>query len=209
MTEVNVSYLSRNIIENAYTYQEYRDLIDSLLREGKTTGENHSESMIHYTKMSVHRMKRLDKHLTLSDELEHRLQNLDRHLTWLVITEAWCGDAGQAIPAIQKMADESGKIQTRYILRDEHPEIMDRFLTNGRSRSVPKLICLDSKSLEVLGTWGPRPQEAQQLFYDLNNRADVTFRVAAEALHKWYAEDHTESIQKEFLQLLDHWEFAD
>jgi hypothetical protein len=208
MTEVNVSFITRNIIENAYTYQEYRDLIDRLLKEGKTTGENHSESMIHYTKMSVHRMKRLDKHLELSSELKNRLHNLERHLTWLVITEAWCGDAGQAIPVIQKMADESVNIQIRYILRNEHLELMDRFLTDGRSRSVPKLICLDSRTLDILGTWGPRPEEAQQLFKDLRSRDDVSSREAAETIHKWYAADQTFSIQKEFLSHLDQWEFA-
>ncbi|TVQ01680.1 MAG: thioredoxin family protein [Balneolaceae bacterium] len=208
MTEVKVSFITRNIIENAYTYQEYRNLIDNLLKEGKTTGENHSESMLHYTKMSVHRMKRLDKRLELSGDLKNRLQNLDRHLTWLVLTEAWCGDAGQAVPVIQKMADESSKIQTRYILRNEHLELMDQFLTDGRSRSVPKVICLDSRTLDVLGAWGPRPEEAQQLHKDLRNRDDVSSREAAETLHKWYADDHTASIQKEFLSLLDQWEFA-
>jgi hypothetical protein len=208
MTEVKVSFITRNIIENAYTYQEYRDLIDRLLKEGKTTGENHSESMIHYTKMSVHRMKRLDKHLELSSELKNRLHNLERHLTWLVITEAWCGDAGQAIPVIQKMADESVNIQIRYILRNEHLELMDRFLTDGRSRSVPKLICLDSRTLDILGTWGPRPEEAQQLSKDLRSRDDVSSREAAETIHKWYAADQTFSIQKEFLSHLDQWEFA-
>ena len=208
MTEVNVSFITRNIVENAYTYSEYRELVDNLLKDGKTTGENHSESMIHHTKMSVHRMKRLDKQTELFIELKNRLIAIERNMIWLVLTEAWCGDAGQAIPVIQKMADESPKIQIRYILRDEHLEIMDRFLTNGRSRSVPKLICLDSRTLEVLGSWGPRPEVAQIMYKQLRNRDDISNREAAETLHKWYADDHTVSIQKEFMPLLDQWEFA-
>lgn len=208
MTEVNVSFITRKIIENAYTYTEYRDLIDNLLQQGKTTGENHSEAMIHYTKMGVHRMKRLDKYTTLSEELIHRLHSVERQMTWLILTEAWCGDAGQSLPVIQKIAEESPAIQVRYLLRDKHLEIMDQFLTDGKSRSVPKLICLDSTSLEVLGSWGPRPKEAQQLYNSLREREDISYREAAEILHKWYADDHTRSIQNEFLDLLTQWEYV-
>jgi len=208
MTEVRTAPITRDIIENAYSYDEYRELIDKLLKEGKTSGENHSESMLHYTKMNVHRMKRLDKHTGLSDEIRTRLENIERPMIWLILTEAWCGDAAQSIPIIQKMADISKKVQTRYIFRDQNLEIMDQFLTNGKSRSVPKIVVLDMKTLEVLGSWGPRPDTAQNLYDDLRNRSDIPKQTAAESLHKWYAYDNTESMQKEFLSLIDRWEKA-
>lgn len=206
MTEVRTAIITRDIIENAYSYDEYRELIDNLLKEGKTTGENHSESMLHYTKMNVHRMKRLDRRTELSDKIRTRLEKVERPMTWLVLTEAWCGDAAQSLPVIQKMADTSSKIQIRYVLRDQNPELMDQFLTNGRSRSIPKVIVLDMKTLEVLGNWGPRPDTAQELVANLKNRENVPKQAAAESLHKWYAADRTESVQKEFLDLLDKWE---
>lgn len=208
MAEVRFKCISRNIIENAFTYEEYRSLINRLLEDSKTTGENHSERMLHYTKMNVHRMNRLDKKTELADDVKHRLASVNRNITWLVLTEAWCGDAAQAIPAIQKMADYSDKIHTRYILRDEHIDIMDQFLTNGNSRSIPKLIALDSITLDILGTWGPRPAIARDLYTELRSRADVSGREAAERLHKWYADDKTRNIQKEILALLDSWEHA-
>lgn len=205
MTNVKTAIINRGIVENAYTYEEYRELVDRLFEKNKTTGENHSESMLHYTKMNVHRMKRLDRQIELKEELVQRLQNLDRSLTWLILTEGWCGDAAQIIPTIQKIADQTKMIQTRYILRDENLEIMDQFLTDGRARSIPKLICLDSKTLEVLGEWGPRPDEAQQLFKDMRSSDEYSSRERAEKLHKWYSDDKTKSVQDEFIPLIEKW----
>ncbi len=205
MTDVKTAIINRGILENAYNYEEYRELVDRLLGKNKTTGENHSESMLHYTKMNVHRMKRLDMQIALKEDLVQKLENLDRSLTWLILTEGWCGDAAQIIPTIQKMADQTKLIQTRYILRDEHLEIMDQFLTDGRARSIPKLICLDSKTLEILGEWGPRPDEAQQLFKDLRNSDEHSSRERAEKLHKWYADDKTVAVQNEFIPMIEKW----
>lgn len=205
MTDVKAATITRGIVENAYDYEEYREMIDTLLEQGKTTGENHSESMLHYTKMNVHRMRRLDKQSELKDELVESLQNVDRQLIWLTLTEGWCGDAAQIIPVIQKMADQTKKIQARYILRDKNLDIMDQFLTDERSRSIPKLICLDAKTLEVLGDWGPRPEEAQKLFKNLKESYEYSSRERAERLHKWYTEDKTDSVQDEFIPLFEEW----
>jgi len=205
MTEVKVTIINRSVIENAYTYDEYRELINELLLKGRTTGENHSEAMIHYTNMNSHRMRRIDKRIELMDSLNERLDRVNRNMIWLVLTEAWCGDAAQNLPIIQKIAEHSPKIQTRYILRDENLEIMDLFLTNGRSRSIPKLICLDSQTLEILGHWGPRPAGADQLYNELSQQ-ELPYQEVSEKLHKWYADDKTKSVQSEFLGLLDVWE---
>lgn len=205
MTGVKTAIITRGIIENAYNYEEYRQFIDDLLKKNRTTGENHSEKMLHYTKMNVHRMKRLDRQTELVEELAEKLQNINRPMIWLILTEGWCGDAAQTIPVIQKMADQTRMIQTRYILRDENLEIIDQFLTNGRARSIPKLICLDSQTLEVLGDWGPRPETAQQLFMSLRDNEEYSSRERAEHLHKWYADDKTIAVQKEFISLIEKW----
>lgn len=205
MTGVKTATITRGIIENAYDYQEYREMIEKLHKNNKTTGENHSEAMLHYTKMNMHRMRRLDKQIQLKDELAETLKNVEKSMIWLVLTEGWCGDAAQIVPLIQKMADQTKKIQAWYILRDQHLDIMDQFLTDGRSRSVPKLICLDSKTLELLGEWGPRPKPAQQLFKDLRSSDDYSGSERAELLHKWYSDDQTESVQEEFNTLIKEW----
>lgn len=205
MTEVKTSVIDRGVIENAYTYQEYRDMIDKRMEEGKTTGDNHSEAMLHYTKMNVHRMQRQDKRVKLTDDVKTALDGVERKLIWLVLTEAWCGDAAQSLSAIQKMADYSDNIQARYILRDENLEIMDEFLTNGKSRSIPKLICMDAQSLDVLGTWGPRPANTQKLYDEWRGVEGVAYQEVAEKLHKWYAKDGTRSMQSEFAEIIPDW----
>ncbi|WP_235297614.1 thioredoxin family protein [Portibacter marinus] len=118
---------------------------------------------------------------------------------WLVITEHWCGDASQIIPVFQKLADESeGKIEVRYVYRDQNPELIDTHLTDGRSRSIPIFLKLDNND-QVIKVYGPRPEEAQQLVKDsLLKGEDYNI-----PLHSWYAKDRQQSI------LYDLWEFVD
>lgn len=204
MAEVKENVISRKRIDNAYSYKEYRDMIDSLLEEDKTTGENHSEAMINYTKMNVHRMKRHDKRSELSEEMKEALNEIRKNQIWLVLTEAWCGDAAQSVPIINKMAEESDNIELKLILRDQNLDVMDQFLQNGKSRSIPKLIILDAESLNVLGDWGPRPEEAQELYDNLRNSEGVEYSEVAEKLHKWYADDKSQQIQKEIKSVLEN-----
>ena len=76
-----------------------------------------------------------------------------------MIAEDWCGDASSTVPVLAKLADAVPGLELRVILRDQHPEVMDRYLTNG-SRSIPIVIALDEQFRE-LGHWGPRPRELQ------------------------------------------------
>jgi hypothetical protein len=205
MTEVKNREIPTTIIDNAYAYDDYRAMIDGLLSEGKTTGENHSDAMLHYTKMNVHRMKRHDKHTDLDSDLTERIGQVDKNWTWLVLTEAWCGDAAQSLPIINKMAEVNDNITLRLILRDENLDIMDQFLQNGRSRSIPKLICINSDTMEVVGDWGPRPQEAQELYDSLRSDSEMPYQEVAEQLHKWYADDKGKAIQDEFIHAIGEW----
>jgi len=197
-------HITRELIEEAFTYRQYRELIDKLLERGRTTGDKDSEEIIHYTRMNVQRMKRQDKQISLNESLKEKLENLGSNWIWLVITEGWCGDAAQNIPAINKMAEAAPNIELKFILRDEHPEIMDQYLTDG-SRSIPKLVCLDAESLEEIGTWGPRPAVIQEKAMQWKDDPEISKEEWAEKLHKWYADNKTEEQQKEFEQLIEEW----
>ena len=195
------------IVEQSWTYAAYRDLIDQLLLEGKTTGPNHSEAMLEYTRLNVSRMKRLDKTARLTEESREIVSKIDRSITWLVITEGWCGDAAQIVPVLQKLADQKENIQLRLILRDENLEVMDAFLTNG-ARSIPKIVFVDTNTLEVLGDWGPRPEAAQVMVMNTKeelkkiNAEDIRaqrYKESQQELHTWYARDKNRSTQAEFL----------
>ncbi|WP_245949482.1 thioredoxin family protein [Echinicola strongylocentroti] len=158
------SLITHELIDQAQNYSDYRALIDRLLLENKTTGDNHSEAMMDYTRINVQRMKRWDKTAKVSETAAASVQKIDRNQVWLVLTEAWCGDAAQNIPYIEKLAGLNDKIQLKYILRDENLEVMDEFLTNG-GRSIPKLIALDAASLEILFTWGHGHRKCKKCYW--------------------------------------------
>ena len=188
-------------MEGEMTYREYRDMIDALLKEGKTTGENQSEALFNYAKMNATRMRRIDKHVALGDDLRQIAEKLNRPQKWTVITEGWCGDAAQTIPVFDKFAEAAGdKVELRFVLRDQHLDLIDQYLTNG-GRSIPKLIVRDAETGEELFNWGPRPAEAQKLYMHLKE-TKAPFKEAAEKLHKWYADNKTLDTQQELAEAL-------
>lgn len=193
----------RKYVEKSLVYAEYIKLIDDLLLEGKTTGPNQSEAMFNYGKLNRQRMKRLGISVQLEESLKEKARGVKGKWIWLIITEGWCGDAAQNIPLIEKIAHENGDIETRYVLRDENLELMDAYLTNG-ARSIPKLICLDAETLRVIGTWGPRPQEAMDYFYEMRD-AGMEKPQMMENLQRWYLKNKEAAIQNEFEKLLDEW----
>jgi len=193
----------KSYVEKSISFKEYLKLIDDLIAEGKTTGENQSEAMFNYGKLNRQRMKRLEKTAEINDALKEKAGRVKANWIWLIITEGWCGDAAQNISIIEKIALESANIETRYVLRDENLELMDAYLTNN-ARSIPKLICLDAETLEEIGTWGPRPQAAMDYFYEMREQG-IEKPQMMENLQRWYLQDDEQSIQKEFENLLDEW----
>ncbi len=193
----------KNYVEKSMTFAEYIKLIDDLLLNGKTTGENQSEAMFNYGKLNRQRMHRLEKTVNLTEFLKEKVRSSNRKMIWLIITEGWCGDAAQNIPIIEKIATESENIETRYVLRDENLELMDSYLTN-EARSIPKLIALDAESLQEIGTWGPRPQIAMDYFYEMKTQ-NLEKSEMMENLQRWYNSDKNQAIQDEFENLFEEW----
>lgn len=194
----------KNYIEKSMTFAEYLKLIDELLLEGKTTGEIQSEAMFGYGKLNRQRMKRIEKTVALNDSLEEKTGNVKARWIWLILTEGWCGDAAQNIPIIEKIAALNPNIETRYVLRDENLELMDKHLTNG-ARAIPKLICLDAETLEEFGVWGSRPRAADEYLFEMKAQK-LEKPQMMENLQRWYMADGNQSIQNEFEKLLSEWE---
>ena len=181
-------------------YQAYRQLIDELLLEGKTTGPDDSEAMLHYTKMNVQRMNRVEKTFQLSEELQLALQELDQNYRLLIISEGWCGDAAQIVPVVDQMVKNSnGKLSLRLVLRDKNLPLIDAHLTNG-GRAIPVVLVLDEVG-SILATWGPRPQVLQHLLAEWK-KENSDMMALAEKLHSWYAKDKTRSTQEELTLLI-------
>lgn len=190
-------------ITNALTYDQYRELINRLLKENKTTGNIQNESRTNFTILNNVRMNRLDKTVRLNPELIEAVQSVKEKQNWFILAEAWCGDCAQNIPVLSKIASSSnGKIELKILLRDENPEIMSAYLTNG-AKSIPKLIVLNSGP--EIKTWGPRPAPAQNLMYEWkNSNGKITWDEFEKKLHQWYNEDKSETLQNEIINLLTH-----
>jgi hypothetical protein len=191
----------QNSLANSHTYSEYRTLVSALLKEEKSTGNEQSEDLTHYSQLNETRMNRLDKTIKVTEENNQKLQNLDKEYLWLVISEGWCGDAAQIVPVIHKMAELSNKIELKIVLRDENEALMNLFLTNG-SKSIPKLIIIDKATSEVIGDFGPRPTGAKQLILDYKKEHGVIDETAKTELQLWYLHDKGVSTQNEIMEVL-------
>ena len=188
---------------NSHSYSEYRKLVSDLLLEGKSTGNEQSEDLIHYTTLNETRMNRLDKTIKITDENSRKLKSLDSEYIWLVISEGWCGDAAQLLPIINKMALQSDNIDLRIVLRDENEELMNLFLTN-KSKAIPILIVVDKKTGSVLGNWGPRPKGAADLIVDYKKQFGVVDETVKNNLQLWYLHDKGLSTQEELINLMQN-----
>ena len=165
-----------NIIEESlkksYSYSEYIELIDSLLAQNKTTGEDHSESMLNYSKLNRQRMKRLDKTISIDEEQQLFFKNLQRKEIWLIISEAWCADASQIVPILH-----GGK-------------------------AIPMLISINPDNYDVNFVWGPRPKIATKMVEEykaIHGKLTPEFK---EQLQKWYNEDKGVSIINDLKEII-------
>ncbi|WP_214227075.1 thioredoxin family protein [Pedobacter sp. B4-66] len=186
-------------LNDGMTYQEYRTLINELLLQHKTTGPDDSDAMLHYTKMNVQRMNRVDKTVKLNDEFLNVLSAVKNKYRFLVISEGWCGDAAQIVPVFDKIATSfADKFELKFVLRDKNLPLIDAHLTNG-GRAIPVLLIMDEKG-DVVKKWGPRPNVLQELLAKWKKETTDMMEIA-EKLHGWYAKDKTQSTQQELLEI--------
>ncbi len=193
--------LNESLWRSAASYPEYRDMLQTLMADNKTTGTNQEDWLVEYARLNIARMNRLDKTFAVPQKNWHQIQKMPNDLWFLTISEGWCGDAAQIIPVIEKMVAAKASWDHKIILRDEHLPVMDRFLTNGTSRSIPVTIMLKADTLDVLGWWGPRPAGAQAVIDELKAE-NADFEIVKEKLHGWYAKDKGQSTAAEFMQTL-------
>lgn len=189
-------------LAQSINYNSYRKLIDELLRQNLTTGEDNSPDMLEYARMNVQRMNRWDKTYVPSERLTRTIKNYQRKEYWLLITEGWCGDAAQNVPMINKFAEMNPAIQLRIVLRDQHLELIDKYLTNG-TRSIPKLIRIDAETFEEIGIWGPRPAILQERVLQMKNELGLAKEEMALEIHLWYAKNKGQALEEEFMSMLE------
>lgn len=169
--------LLRTRFEEAPTYEEYFSGIQKL-RELWEARETRSR---------------------LPDDIQAQVEALGEPRYLLAITYDGCGDGVDLLPWIARMAEASPKSELRVLERDAHLDVMDRYLTDGRSRSVPVVIVLDADFREV-GWWGPRPRELQAWVTGPGMELPPEDRYRE--VRRWYARDRGRTTMKEMLEVL-------
>jgi hypothetical protein len=191
----------QNALESGISYSEYRELVRELAIINSNTGPEKTEALANYTQLNNKRMNRWDKTLKIPTEIIDQVQQIQQKVTWLVLTESWCGDASPSLPVMNKLTELNPNIDLKIVLRDEHSELMDEFLTNG-TRSIPKLIALDSQSHEVLGEWGPRSEKAIKMVMEEKATYGKLRPEFKQELQVFYNKDKGQDILKDLLKLL-------
>ncbi len=103
--------------------------------------------------MNIHKNFRLPEDEEFFKELK------DRNLRAVVLAEVWCGHCMLDIPILLHLA-EAANVPVRFLRRDENLELMDQYLTNGKSRTIPIMIFIDEDGTQV-AQWGPVAPEVK------------------------------------------------
>lgn len=186
-------------LQKSLSYEEYLSRLEKIaaVADPLSLPENDRQYFPYY-RLNYQRTRRIHKSYRPSEQLTRILSSIRERQLWLVITEPWCGDSAQILPYISEMARVNDKIELRVISRDEHPEVMDRYLTNGK-RAIPKLVAFDRNGGELF-TWGPRPEEAAEVYRQALEAGLEKAEINAK-LHLWYGRNRGRALDKEFVDL--------
>ncbi|PIB33530.1 thioredoxin [Gaetbulibacter sp. 5U11] len=188
-------------LDNSMSYVEYRELVMTKVENKSNTGHEVTEALANYTMLNNKRMKRWDKTIKIGEGVADAITHKKFNQTWIVITESWCGDAAHVIPVINKIAELNEGINFRVVLRDDNEALMDQFLTNG-SRSIAKLIILDTTTKDVIATYGPRPSTATLLVNDYKAKYGILTPEFKEELQQWYNKDKGQTVIADLVSLI-------
>lgn len=146
--------------DKAISFEEYFKNTEEIVNKNEDELTEEEKKMLDYYQLGVQRMSRMLKVYKPNEEQIRRLAGKNFKGKFLIISEGWCGDAGQTVPAVSLFFEEKNDV--RIIYRDENPDLIDLFLTNG-TRSIPIVVILDENN-EVIAHWGPRPLYGIELF---------------------------------------------
>lgn len=102
----------------------------------------------------IARWASIHERVRVSDEQRKLLKAFTRDMKVLVTSGLWCGDCAAQCPMLARIADESPKIDLRFVDRDEHAELADKIKINQGLR-VPTVIFM-AEDFEFLGLMGDR-----------------------------------------------------
>ena len=124
--------------KNANSIMNYEDFMEKF--KNNANQEIYSDlpnEKINFIKLNYQRTRRIEKSYFVNHEICTKIKKISQKQLWVIITEDWCGDSAQSVPYIKKFSECNPLIAVKIVLRDHDLEIMDLYLTNGTSRSIP------------------------------------------------------------------------
>ncbi|MBZ5501088.1 MAG: thioredoxin family protein [Acidobacteriia bacterium] len=113
--------------------------------------ERHAEFQRHY-----------DEYVPQAEDLAALQALVEKHgLKALVLGEHWCPDVWRGLPVVAKIAERTG-MEIRLFFRDKNMDLMNEFLKNGKSASIPVVVFYD-RHHQYLCHWIERPKMAAEL----------------------------------------------
>jgi hypothetical protein len=185
---------------DAQTYHDYEEGL-RLYEATPLPADASADDRAHksYATINLQRASRIAKSYVPGEEITAAVRALPGGQLWGVLSEVWCGDSAQIIPYLARIAALRKDITFRVMVRDENPDVMDRYLTDGK-RCIPKLIVWDAEGEELI-TWGPRPAGAHGVVGEAL-AAGLPKNERLERLHLWYGRDRGKGIEGEIAALL-------
>ena len=135
------------------------------------------------------------------DDIIERVAALPGEWKLLAMAADWCIDAAPVLPFVVRLAEAMPTLEYRQLERDDHLELMDEHLTNGRSRSIPIVILLDGEGKER-GWWGPRPADLQA--WVLSDEAQAMEKEERyKRARQWFARDKGRTALHEIVTMME------
>ena len=182
--------------DKAVSYETYKKNAEKRILSPANEEEAEKKG---YYELGLSRMHRMEKVFIPSAEDLEILRSKDFKGKILIISEAWCGDASQAIPVID--AFFKNKNEVRLFYRDSDQSLIDQFLTNG-AQGIPIIILLN-EDFSVKNSWGPRPKHGAELLKEFKENPDTYLREEFyNDLQVYYSKNRGKDTLEEILNLL-------
>lgn len=160
----------------------------------------HPDTYIESMQENKENLLHIYDHFTPPEDNEFIEKLTKQKLRVIVLTEDWCGDAMLNIPILLHMTEQAN-IPVKLLLRDGNLELMDQYLTNGTSRSIPIFIFIDEDGNEV-AKWGPRADKIQKFVdesrQNLPSKDDENYQEKAKEMYLF--------MSKSFRDNTDFWQ---
>jgi hypothetical protein len=119
----------------------------------------------------------------------------------VAIAEAWCGDVYRELPTVARIADATG-MTLRVFLRDENPDIMDEFLSNGgKSRAIPVFVFYTA-DMQYIAHFTERSEIAHQELAEILDQVKAKMGLPKETTFATAPEDRKQELLREVIAKL-------